>query len=130
LACIFSISCSQKELSKEESVSEENEPPTSKFEVIDTYKESDKLVADENHPDAKTIRQDLEDARRVASILQDEGFESQIYKPQEGFPAYELISKKKMLLEVKAVIDLTTYLSKLAEDNNGEMTGWGAPIEN
>ena len=124
LAGVFSLSCSKKELSKEVNATKESETPTSKFEVIDTFKEADKLVADENHPDAKTIKhmveagsnlsklhypdfqfdfKDLEDARKVASILQDKGFESKIYKPEEGFTTCELISKK-MFLEVGTVI--------------------------
>ena len=120
------------------------------MEITDTYKKDAYATKDENHPDAKVIKQlieagadlskphkpdfqfdfkDLEDARTVAEKLQEEGFASKIYAPQEGYPTYELIAEKEMLIEFTVIADLTDHLRKLAEGNNGKMSGWGTSVE-
>jgi hypothetical protein len=149
LACL-SVSCSQKEVTQKLPDTSIEESPEPSVKVIDTYNEEDKLTIDKNHPDAKTIQQlkeagsdftkphtpdfqfdfkELSDARRVAEILSGKDFESKIYAPQENFPTYELIAKKKMIIELEAMVKLTRYLEKLATDNSGELSGWGSPVE-
>lgn len=126
------------------------QPDGKTMELVDTYDESAHKTRDENHPDARVIRQlieaganlkkphkpdfqfefkELEDARAVAKKLQSEGFASKIYKPKKGSPTYELNSQKEMIIEFKTMADLTDRLRKLAKEHRGEMTGWGTPVE-
>ena len=121
-----------------------------KMEIVDTYDKNAHKTKDDDHPDAKVIKQlieaganlekphkpdfqfdfkEVEDARNVAKLLLKEGFESKIYAPQEGFPTYELISQKEMIITFEKMSKLTDYLRKVAEENNGEMTGWGTSVE-
>ena len=120
------------------------------MQIIDKYKHDAYKNRDENHPDAKVIQQliavgadlkkphkpdfkfdfkDLEDARAVAKILLGQGFKSKIYAPQEGFPTYELVAEKEMIIEFNSMADLTDSFRKLSKEYNGTMSGWGTPIE-
>jgi len=120
------------------------------MEITDTYKKDAYSKRDENHPDAKVIKQlieagadltkphkpdfqfdfkEVEDARNVAKILLEDDFESKIYAPQKGFPTYELIAQKEMIIEFTTMADLIDHLRSLAVENNGEMSGWGTSVE-
>ncbi len=138
---VFASACTKRQPPKK---------PENRMEIVDAYKESDEQIRDENHPDAKVIKQlidagadlskphkpdfqfdfpDVKDARAVAKTLHAEGFSSKIYAPQEGYPTYELVAQKEMTIELEAMADLTDRLKKLAEENNGEMSGWGTSVE-
>ena len=80
-------------------------------------------------PDFQFDFKDLEDARTVAKKLQEEDFSSKIYEPQEGYPTYELIAEKEMIIEFTTMADLTDYLRQLAQENHGKMSGWGTSVE-
>ena len=138
--CLFSIACTKESDSKKRV----------KMEIVDKYNKKDYSTLDQNHPDAKVIAQlvkagsdlkkihtpdfqfdfkELEDARTVAKILLEKGFSSKIYAPQKGFPTYELVAKKKMIINFKSITGLTEPLRKIAKDHNGVMSGWGSPVE-
>ena len=122
----------------------------SHMDIIDKFDHDAYSIRDENHPDAKIIAQliqagadlkklhkpdfkfdfkEVEDARNVAKNLLEKGFTSKIYAPQEGFPTYEIVAEKEMIIEFTTMADLSDSLGKLAKDNNGTLSGWGTSVE-